>query len=323
MKNMRLTDEVEIRQAFESITLPEIDVSDSVINSIKSTKPHSAKKKRAFAVGLIAAALLLSTTALAAVNMWILKDGDNVVLKIREFDDENQKPFEIDGEFDNLIKDLEPGKAIIYYDAAQPKPKKPNTSEILTSYSPPVKYTDLDTLIKEAGIYFAIPSKVPEGYVFSEGDISFDPLPYDHDEILGKLKEETANSGKNGAAVEWGTSSNARSIRMVYKNDRNEKFVLNVFILEGEDMYTDDPWYFKSEKITIKGRDILFTGVDKKGRGKEIIMRELQPGGQRTVKTFEDGVETETVINSYIEYIITTNDLTKEELLSMAESMIP
>jgi len=322
MKNMLLTDEIEIRQAFESMTLPEIDVSDSVISSIKSVNPRNMKKKRAFAIGLIAAALLLSTTAFAAVNRWILKDSNNnVVLTLQGPDEENQKPFNssTDPDYQKIVSGLEPGKAIIYYDARQPKPENTHTSEILSVYCEPVKYTDLDTLTDDAGIYFAIPSSLPEGYAFSEGYIMFDSMPFDFNEILGKLKEDTMNSGKNIAAVEWETSSNERSIGMVYRNDRNEEIRVNIFILPGENLYTDDPRYSKSEKITLNGSEILYTEVKDL---KEIIMRELQPGGQRTVKTFENGKVTETVINSYIHYTITSTDLTREEMLDIAESMI-
>lgn len=325
MANLQLTDEINIKQAFESINLPEVEVSDSVINSIKNSKHHNPKKKRAFAVGLIAAVLLLSTTAFATAHVWILKDSNNnIVLKLKEPDEENQIPPDssTDQEFNNLIDELEPGKAIIYYDANQPKPENPNTSETLTTYSKPVKYTDLATLKTEAGIYFAIPSKLPEGYAFSEGEISFETIQFDHYNILNKLKEETMSSGKNVAAEELGTSSKARMVGIVYKNNKDEEFRVTIFILDGEVLYTDSSRYSKAEKIILNDREILYSDENEL---KEIMMRELQPGGQRIIKTIKDGKETEmeTVINSYIHYSITSTDLAKEELLEVVGSMIP
>lgn len=124
----------------------------------------------------------------------------------------------------------------------------------------------------------------------------------------------------NIAALEWETYSKTRSVRLVYSNDKNEEYQVKIFILDGENFYTNDPRYSKYEKITLNGREILYT-EDKKM--KEIIMREPQPDGQRTVKTFENGKETEIIINSYIHYTITSMDLSKEELLSVVESMIP
>jgi len=309
MENLRSTD--EIKEAFESINLPEIDVSDSVINSIKNIKRHNPEKKKVFAISLAAAALFLLASAFATVNIWILKDkNNNIILRYQEFNEENQKPFDIDSDLEllNLINNLEPGKAIVYYDARQPRPSYSNDAEVIVTYSKPVKYTDIDMLIAEAGIDFATPSSFPAGYAFAEGDITFDPLPLDP-EMFSKLKEEAMSNGKNIASIECETSSKARSVSLVYKN-MNKEFRLHLTVFQGENLYADELKHSTFEKMTLNNTEILY--VEKEDDIKEIIMRELYPNWESKVET-----------SSYIHYTISSKDLSKEELLNIVRSMIP
>jgi hypothetical protein len=315
MKNLQLTD--EIKQAFESIDLPEIDVSDSVINSIRNADFGYTRKKNAIVYGLLAAVLFITASAFTALKIWTLKDGNNnIILRYQEFNEENPEPYDIssDTELQNKIDNLEPGKALIFYDAM----KKKRNSETLTIYSRQEKYTDLDVIMEKAGFDFAVPSSLPEGYTFSEGGLNYEPLQLEPDifnEVISKLKEETRKTGKNTATLEWETSSKVLGVSLLYKNGEKE-FRVNVSIANGEDMYADlkDS---KFKNLTVNGKEILYIEKDNK---KEINMRE--PYGQSTVKTFEDGKSSDKIINTYIHYSILSKDLSREELINIVQGMI-
>ncbi len=320
MENLQSTD--EIKRAFEGIKLPELDVSDLVVNSIRNAKyqHYLPRKRRAFVIGLSAAILFLSATAFAVANIWRLNDeNNNTILQYMPFNEQNQKPFDssTDLEYQNLINSLAPGKSITYYDARQPKPKGSNVSAVISSYSKPVKYTDLDMLRAKFGISFATPSQLPEGYIFTEGDLTFEPVP-PNDDTFNKLKEEVKTSGKNIVAVECETSSKASSVSMAYKNTDKE-FMLYVNIFEGKNLYTDELQNSIVENMLLNGREILYIEKDS---ARKIIMREALPDRQRTVETFEAGKALNKGTNSYIHYTISSKDLSKEELLDIAQSMI-
>jgi len=323
MENLQLTD--DLKQAFESINLPEIDVSDSVINSIKNARFRNPEKKKVLAISLLAAALFIVASAFAARNLWILRDeNNNIVLQYLEFNEESQIPLEIeaDVELKSLIDNLEPGKAIFYYDARQTKANDTGKSEIIIiTYSKPVKYTDMDVLIAKSGLDFAIPYNIPAGYAFSKGYITFDPLPIIDHNIVDKLIEETINSGKNIATAEWETSSKARKVSLVYKNaDTDKEFTVRATVFEGEYLYTNGYKNSFVEKTTLNGREVLY--VEKEDGVREIIMRELYSDEQSTGRIYIDGKGLSRKANSYIHYTISSKDMSKDELLNIAQSMI-
>lgn len=316
MENLQLTN--EIKQAFNSVNLPEIDLSDSVINSIKNAKYYGSKNKRVFAVSILAAVLLLTTTAFVAVRMWVLNDSNNnIVLRYREFDEYNEGPTDISEKLnlDSMMENLEPGKALVYYELIEPELK--GVSENISIYPKPVKYTDLEMLVKKSGFDFLIPAKLPEGYAFAEGALTYDPQYLDFDDI-SKLREEAKNSGTNTAVTECETTSEVIGVNIIYQND-NKEFGVNISIWDGEDLYTDIQ-DLTIEHMTLNGREILYI---EKEDVRKIEMRELLPDSKRIAEIIENGKAVKKEINSYIHYTISSKDLSKEELLEVVQSMIP
>lgn len=176
-------------------------------------------------------ALLLLTSAFTVMKIWTLKDSsNNIILRYQEYNGENPEPPDIsdDLELQKLYENLEPGKSLVYYDARRQKPD----SKYLSMYSKPVRYTDLDVIREKAGFDFAVPSNIPEGYTFSEGKLTYEPLdtnPEIFEELINKLKEEAGKNGKNTAAIEWETSSDAAGIHLLYKNNEKE-FIVKIVV---------------------------------------------------------------------------------------------
>ncbi|NLX76040.1 MAG: hypothetical protein GXZ01_01500 [Clostridiaceae bacterium] len=317
MENLRLTN--EIRQAFDSVKLPEIDVSDSVMNSIENTKIRSRKSRNLFAAGVAAAVLLLTTGAYAAVKIWFLNDSNNnTVLEYRQYDEENGEPFDVSEELiDQLLEDIEPGKALIYYDPELITFASSSVLDAARTYSKPVEFTELDMLVETAGFDFTVPSEIPEGYAFAEGQLTYRPLHLTG-EILRKLREEAETNGKNFATAEWETTSEVLGVNLVYRN-KDKEFRIHITVFDGVEVYTD----FQNkliEKMTLKGRDILY--IEEEG-ARKIVMRETMPYSRRIAEFAENGKAVRKEINSYIHYTLLSGDLTRDELLNVAESMIP
>lgn len=317
MKNLQLTDEIKL--AFESVKLPEIDVSDAVIDSIRSSGVRCSKRKIRLVYTVLAAVLLITATAYTAARIWVIRDSNNnIILRYRGFDEENYEPFDIceDSEFQKQYENLEPGKALVYYNASVQKPN----SESLTMYPKPVVYTDLDLVREKSCIDFKVPSALPAGYTFSEGRLSFEPVgAKDHEifkELLKKLKEEAEKTGKNSVALEWETTSKVTGISLVYRNNDRE-FRVDISVWLGEDLYTDlsDS---SVEVITVDDREILY--IEENDGDRKIILREMY--GKDTVKRFEKGKYTEEVVNAYLQYSVVSKDLSKEDLILVAQGII-
>lgn len=316
MKNLQLTD--EIKMAFDSVNLPEIDVTDAVMDSIRKPGPRYFRKKTTIVYAVLAAVILVTTTAFAAAaKMWVLKgNNDNIVLRLREFD---VKPFDTskDPELEKWYESLEPGKALVYYNANL---KKPN-SVILSIYPKPVVYTDLDLIREKSGFNFKVPPILPEGFEFLEGELVFEPVGIKgygtYTELLDSLIEETEKTGRESAMLEWETTSKVLGVNLVYRNNDKE-FKVCIGVWPGEDVYTDLD-NLNVEVIKINDREVLYTEDDEGDR--EVTVRELY--GKKTTRfyngrKFEDGM----AVSTYLQYKIISRDLPKEDLLLVAQGII-
>lgn len=277
-----------LKQAFNKINLPPIDVRESVMTKIfnkEANKYYMFNKKRVL-VGIVLMSFLLCTVGFAAAKVWELKGPGNNPYRFMIADN-------IDSSVSSeLIKDewknLQPGMVLAVLEVNDP-------SQRISIHSKPLTLQSLDALKEKVGDKFKSPAVLPDGYSFVGAEITFS---FDKS-IRDQMLEESKNTDKPFVIKTFETTDKIVSYSILYKN--RDKSISVSFYLDwtGNDIY--DFTAKDAEKIKVNNFEAIYTNQS----------------GRNEIKWLETGSDTNTLfcIGS------PSSHASKKDLLKMAESL--
>lgn len=205
MKDVKMQD--DIRNHFESVKLPKIDVSQGVKEKIT----HSHKKRTGSfrKVSLVFVALaFLFMTGFVASQIFELKDLNGNTTWFYKIMNEEDRYREIANKKLESMN-LKEGQSVAIYVTQY------NPDRIVSYHTVPVKIEDFDELRETIGDLFKMPHKLLGEYMFLEGEVSYNAKNIDTISLL----EEAKKSDEEVIARETETSSDIMSVYISYTKD--------------------------------------------------------------------------------------------------------
>lgn len=279
----------------------DFDVKDQVLQKLHERKKQreaiSVKKR----IGLIVAATLVlgGTTAFAAMKVYELKnDQGEAIVRVSEATEPKSEYSGSRIEIMNQIREtLQPGASVAVYIAGPDNPDK-NVSFMEIPRFISVQ-SELQT---EVGSFFEIPEELVGGYKFAEGHINHQ-LSDSKQELFDEMIKEAERDNKNVVVRELPANPNVQHLYLTYKHTKGE-VQLNLTNFENMKWVSDDAGPDETvEKVTVQNKEALYH------------VRKLKDKEAKYVQFYQDDKK------RLIEVRTTTPDITKEDLLKIAEKL--
>jgi hypothetical protein len=239
----------EIGRLFDSVALPAIDVSRTVMQRIYERKNGGRMPKgRKLVIGMLLSALLLFAAGFAVIRVWDLKGSGGLSYQYQLLDSGDTLPEEFyRAEFDFL----QPGEALAVMKT------RGNPGNVIHLLPKPIRVYSIAELSSIVGSAFKSPSALPVGYAFSEGrlDYRFD------DSHVGEMIEESKSSDKDYITKVLKPGKEIAHYDIVYKNPEDTITVAVFPDYPLKDIYAVNRDH-KAVKIKVKNFEAMYAEHD-------------------------------------------------------------
>lgn len=311
---MRSDRDQDLRELFHDPRIPDVDLTGKVMGKLYAEQKTKERFFVKYKVGLLVAAgmVLTVSSAFAAVNYHSLKNKQgNVVYEKKTLEesgytrpskDEQIRSLKSGGYADEVLQE---GTAGLFYVVSDIPDMKIYTE------SKGISFTDVSKLrdkMKDQSV--KILDSLEGKYKFESARVDFEPMTYvnplspeEEAAIAKKLKRQAEESKKEFAMMPVELSKDYWRILSIYNNQGKDIRVTMSKTSSKETVIVHKEWDLKEEKLMVKGVEMIFTDF---GTGKNIQWVYDVPNTNQTIRY----------------HIETSNPVTKEELVKIAESYL-
>lgn len=261
MKSSQPTD--DLKQVFESINLPPVDVKQSVlqrINNRNGRRTYMFNKKRLI-FGIVLAAFLLCAVGFAAMEIWELNGPGNTPFTYQTVTRDTQfSSAVVKEEYENL----EPGNILAVLRV------KDNPKKTISLLSKPLIVKSHDEITEKIGKTYKSPDNLPAAYSFKEAEIKYMIDESFRDEMI----KESENTDKDYIYRILKPTDEVSTLNITYLNGDKQINIFSMYNYHGNDIY-DGNGAKKVTKLNINGFDAIY--AEYKGRH-EIMWLEIANG---------------------------------------------
>ncbi|WFD10649.1 hypothetical protein [Tepidibacter hydrothermalis] len=248
MKNMRL--ESKIKDHFNGVSIPEVDVSNKVMNRIinPTLKTNIFIKKKYAIIAL--SVIFIITTGFAVSKLITMKDKEgNILWTYNEGTNEYAHLNKMMDDKQTKLK-LKPGESVALY------VNKDNPSEFMRIISEPIITNEFSEIQKNMSDYLKFPEVLLQKYNFTEGRISKEPKDVNTEEIFREAAKTTTYD--NPVFVKYiDLSDNVTGIGTTYSDGVNT-ININMFPWIGNDIISYEENSSKKQKIELEDYEVLY-----------------------------------------------------------------
>ena len=163
MKDIQSVD--NMKQAFDYICLPNIDIKNKVMEKIYERKEKcNNKRKKNLLVVILISALLIFTAGFAVLQVWNLEGPGGSGYNYELIDKGDMLPEEV---YKAQFENLEPGKALAIMKT------RDNPKKSIHLWTKPIRSQSMTELSNKVGSKFRSPTFLPQGFEFVEGGMDY------------------------------------------------------------------------------------------------------------------------------------------------------
>ncbi|NQX45133.1 hypothetical protein HQN87_07300 [Paenibacillus tritici] len=306
--------DTELKEILLKEDLGDVDLSGRVMKQLYAEQHKKERFFMKYKVGIlvITGMLLTASSGFAAVHYQSLsnKKGE-ITLQVKpaaefkEVQAEDIRRLDYSRELGEEL--LEEGTAAIFYVLPH------NPDGVTDTRFKPVRYTDLASLqAKLSGQSVTVAERLGDGYSFHSASVHFEPVnlvhppaPEEAAATADRLRKQAEQSGKDYAMLPVGLSDRLLSLTAAYRKG-NQEVTLHISRTNGPvTQYMDEQVDFTSEKLDVKGVEMLFT---KYRGGNNLTWTAGIPGSREMLHYQLDEMSGQ--------------DYTKDELVRLAETLL-
>lgn len=247
MKTIQSID--DIKKGSDSITLPTIDVQQNIMQAIyrRKERKNMFRGKRLI-IGIIASIFLVCSVGFTVAKVWELNGPGGLPFKYSLFNNTTSPRSHMEeSEWSTNWNNVKPGGALAVLR------RKDNPKNIIGITYKPLIVESISQLKDKVGDRFKVPSDIPKGYTFSEGEINTSSA----DSIRDAMLEEAQNSAEDIIRV-CEPSQNIQSYKIIYKNGKRIFEVSVTFGWKWAELSQPDEGQ-KVSRVNVNNFEAIFT----------------------------------------------------------------
>lgn len=248
MKNMQM--ESKIKEHFNSVSMPKVDVSNKVMNRIinPTSKPNMFTKKK-YAI-IVLSVIFIITTGFGISKLITMEDKEgNILWTYNEGTNEYNHLDKMMENKQTKLK-LKPGESVVLY------VNKDNPSKFMRIISEPIITNKFSEIQKNMSDHLRFPEVLLEKYNFTEGRIDKEPKNLNTEEISREAAKTTTYD--NPVFVKYiDVSDNVTGIGTTYSDGVNA-ININIFPWIGNDIISYEENPSKKQKVELGDYEVLY-----------------------------------------------------------------
>lgn len=248
MKNMQM--ESKIKEHFNSVSMPKVDVSNKVMNRIinPTSKPNMFTKKK-YAI-IVLSVIFIITTGFGISKLITMEDKEgNILWTYNEGTNEYNHLDKMMEDKQTKLK-LKPGESVVLY------VNKDNPSKFMRIISEPIITNKFSEIQKNMSDHLRFPEVLLEKYNFTEGRIDKEPKNLNTEEISREAAKTTTYD--NPVFVKYiDVSDNVTGIGTTYSDGVNA-ININIFSWIGNDIISYEENPSKKQKVELGDYEVLY-----------------------------------------------------------------